>query len=94
MATLQTKWVNIGSASFYGITLTGKSGNGFGTISNTQNGSSNEDLDSVFSGADVQSLYHTTAGTGYVTFVLTGNRPNSGRKVPRPLVAVIMLIRK
>ena len=77
MATLQTKWVNIGSASFYNITLTGKSGNGFGTISNTQNGSSNEDLDSVFSGADVQSLYHTTAGTGYVTFVLTGNRPNS-----------------
>ena len=77
MATLQTKWVNIGSLSFYNITLTGKSGSGFGTISNTQNGSSNEDLDSVFSGADVQSLYHTTAGTGYVTFVLTGNRPNS-----------------
>ena len=77
MATLQTKWVNIGSASFYGITLTGKSGSGFGTISNTQNGSSNEDLDSVFSGADVQSLYHTTANTGYVSFVLTGNRPNS-----------------
>ena len=77
MATLQTKWVNIGSLSFYNITLTGKSGSGFGTISNTQNGSSNEDLDSVFSGADVQSLYHTTAGTGYITFVLTGNRPNS-----------------
>ena len=77
MATLQTKWVNIGSASFYGITLTGKSGNAFGTISNTQNGSSNEDLDSVFSGADVQSLYHTTTGTGYVTLTLTGNRPNS-----------------
>ena len=77
MAILQTKWVNIGSASFYGITLTGKSGSAFGTISNNQNGSSNEDLDSVFSGADVQSLYHTTAGTGYVTFVLTGNRPNS-----------------
>ena len=77
MATLQTKWVNIGSASFYGITLTGKSGSGFGTISNTQNGSSNEDLDSVFSGADVQSLYHTTSGTGSVSFVLTGNRPNS-----------------
>ena len=41
MATLQTKWVDRGSYTIYGLTLTGMSGSGFGTVSNTQNGTSN-----------------------------------------------------
>jgi hypothetical protein len=79
MATLQTKWVDRGSLTVYGITLTGMSGTAFGTVSNTQNGTSNATLDSVFSGSSVISLYHTTVGggSGTVSFTLSGNQSNS-----------------
>ena len=77
MATLQTKWVDRGSLTVYGTTLTGKSGTAFGAVSNTQNGTSNDSLDSVFSGSSVQSLYHTTGSGGIVNLTLTGNRANS-----------------
>ena len=74
MAILQTKWIDVGSASFYGTVVTGLMGTG--TLSNTQNGSSDVNLDSVYSGADVSSFTHASNNGGYVTFSLTGNRAN------------------
>ena len=74
MAILQTKWIDVGSANFYGTVVTGLLATG--TLSNTQNGSSDINLDSVYSGADVTTLTHATSSGGYVTFSLTGNRAN------------------
>jgi hypothetical protein len=74
MAILQTKWIDVGYANFYGTVVTGLMGTG--TLSNTQNGSSDVNLDSVYSGADVTTLTHASNSGGYVTFSLTGNRAN------------------
>ena len=74
MAILQTKWIDVGYANFYGTVVTGLMGTG--TLSNTQNGSSDVNLDSVYSGADVSSFTHASNNGGYVTFSLTGNRAN------------------
>ena len=74
MAILQTKWIDVGVSNFYGTVVTGLMGTG--TLSNTQNGSSNVNLDSVYSGADVSTLTHASNSGGYVTFSLTGNRAN------------------
>ena len=77
MTTIVTKWVDRGSLSFYGNVISGSSGTAFGTISNTQNGSRDLNIDSLYSGADVISLSHNS-GTSTVTFALTGTRANSG----------------
>lgn len=74
MAIVQTKWIDVGYANFYGTVVTGLLGTG--TLSNTQNGSSDVNLDSVYSGADVSTLTHASSSGGYVTFSLTGNRAN------------------
>lgn len=74
MAILQTKYIDVGYASFYGTVVTGMLGTG--TLSNTQNGSSDVNLDSVYSGADVSVFTHASNSGGYLTFSLTGNRAN------------------
>ena len=75
MATLDTKWVDRGSV--YVITGYSSTSN-FGSISDTQNGTLNADLDGVYSGADVTSLTHANISTGTVSLTLSGNRANSG----------------
>ena len=77
MTTIVTKWVDRGSISFYGTVITGSASTAFGTISNTQNGSRDLNIDSLYSGADVISLTHNS-GTSTLTFSLTGTRANSG----------------
>lgn len=74
MAILQTKWIDVGVSNFYGTVVTGLLGTG--TLSNSQNGSSDVNLDSVYSGADVSTLTHASSSGGYITFSLTGNRAN------------------
>lgn len=74
MAVLQTKWVDVGVYSTYGITITGVIMTG--SVSNTQNGSSDVNLDSVFSGADIVSFFHAST-TSAVSLGLSGNRANS-----------------
>ncbi len=77
MTTIVTKWVDRGSIVYYS-TITGSASTAFGTISNTQNGSRDLNIDSLYSGADIISLAHNTASGGSLTFSLTGTRANSG----------------
>ena len=74
MAVLQTKYVDVGVYTVFGTTLTGFISTG--TISNTQNGSSDVNLDSVFSGANITSFYHSTSNNGSLGLTLSGNRAN------------------
>ena len=74
MAILQTKYVDVGVYTIYGTTITGFISTG--SISNTQNGSSDVNLDSVFSGADIVSFYHSTTSGQGLAFSLSGNRAN------------------
>ena len=74
MAILQTKWVDVGVYTIYSLVVTGKINSG--VVSNTQNGSSNVNLDSVFSGADISSFTHVNS-TNSLQLGLTGNRANS-----------------
>lgn len=78
MATLDTKWVEVGnSGSFYGFKDNPYFF--FGDIADTQGGSTNLDLDGVYSGADVRDLYVITySGAHTLYLTLTGNRANSG----------------
>ena len=78
MTTIVTKWVDRGSLSFYGNNITGSASTAFGTISNSQNGSRDLNIDSLYSGADIISLSHNTVSGGNLTFSLTGTRANSG----------------
>ena len=78
MATIQTKWIDVGSYSFKGASQYGyNSALSYGTISNTQNGSSNVNLDSVYSGADVEALAWYD-GSSLLTLQLSGTHANSG----------------
>jgi len=77
MTTIVTKWVDRGSITYY-TTITGSATTAFGTISNTQNGSRDLNIDSLYSGADIISLSHNTASGGNLTFSLTGTRANNG----------------
>jgi len=74
MAILQTKYVDVGVYTIYGTVLTGFISTG--TVSNTQNGSSDVNLDSVFSGADITSFYHSSTSGQGLSFSLSGNRAN------------------
>ncbi len=74
MAILQTKYVDVGVYTIYGTTITGFISTG--SISNTQNGSSDVNLDSVFSGADITSFYHSTTSGQGLNLSLSGNRAN------------------
>lgn len=74
MAILQTKYVDVGVYTIYGVTITGFISTG--SISNTQNGSSDVNLDSVFSGADILSFYHSTTSGQGLALSLSGNRAN------------------
>jgi len=74
MAILQTKYVDVGVYTIYGTVLTGFISTG--TVSNTQNGSSDVNLDSVFSGADITSFYHSSTSGQGLGFSLSGNRAN------------------
>lgn len=74
MAILQTKYVDVGVYTIYGTTITGFISTG--SISNTQNGSSDVNLDSVFSGADILSFYHSTTSGQGLALSLSGNRAN------------------
>ena len=74
MAILQTKYVDVGVYTIYGTTITGLVSTG--TVSNTQNGSSDVNLDSVFSGADITSFYHSSTSGQGLSLSLSGNRAN------------------
>jgi hypothetical protein len=74
MAILQTKYVDVGVYTIYGTTITGFISTG--TVSNTQNGSSDVNLDSVFSGADITSFYHSSTSGQGLSLSLSGNRAN------------------
>jgi hypothetical protein len=74
MAILQTKYVDVGKYTIYSTVLTGFIATG--TVSNTQNGSSDVNLDSVFSGADITSFYHSSTSGQGLSFSLSGNRAN------------------
>jgi hypothetical protein len=74
MAILQTKYVDVGVYTIYSTTITGFISTG--TISNTQNGSSDVNLDSVFSGADITSFYHSSTSGQGLSLSLSGNRAN------------------
>lgn len=82
MAVLQTKYVAVGSFVYGSLSNYGFSSPGnYGTISNTSGGSSNVNLDSVYTGADVYICHWATTDggtTGSVTLQLTGNRADSG----------------
>ena len=78
MAVLDTKWVDRGSYTAYGFTGSGYNAGSYGTISETQNGSLNIDLDGLYSGADVIACLHSTVSGGLINFTITGNRANSG----------------
>ena len=85
MAELQTKWINVGTDSGfvtqYGFGQSSASSNNaqFGSIANSEDGSLNVNLDSVYSGADVRSfVYVALSGFQNTTLTLTGNRANSG----------------
>ena len=64
MAELQTKWINVGTDSGfvtqYGFGQSSASSNNaqFGSIANSEDGSLNVNLDSVYSGADVRSFVY------------------------------------
>ena len=74
MAILQTKYVDVGKYTIYGTVLTGFIATG--TVSNTQNGSSDVNLDSVYSGADITSFYHSSTSGQGLSLSLSGNRAN------------------
>jgi hypothetical protein len=82
MAILQTKYVAVGAFTYGSLANYGfNTATSIGTISNTSGGTSNVNLDSVYSGADVYICnWATTDGgsTGSVILQLTGNRANSG----------------
>jgi len=82
MAILQTKYVAVGTFTYGSLANYGFNTDvSIGTISNTSGGTSNVNLDSVYSGADVRICnWATTDGgsTGSVILQLTGNRANSG----------------
>ena len=81
MATLDTKYINVGSSgSFYGFTNASIFFT-FGDIADSQDGTTNADLDGVYTGADVITLYNivnTSNSTNTLSLTLTGNRANSG----------------
>ena len=81
MATLETKWVNVGnSGSFYGYSASSIFFF-FGSIADTQDGDLDDSVDGLYSGADVVVLYNivnTSANTNTLSLLLTGNRANSG----------------
>lgn len=85
MAELQTKWINVGTdsgfVSQYGFGQAAASSNSteFGSIANSEDGTRNVNLDSVYSGADVRSfVFVALSGYESTTLTLTGNRANSG----------------
>jgi len=75
MAVVQTKYVTVGSTSFGSITLRGfyTGGLNFGTISNTSGGSSATNLYSVSAQTTVESINHSSYGSGALVFTLKGN---------------------
>ena len=80
MAILQTKYVAVGTFTYGSLANYGfNTGLNIGTISNTSGGTSNVNLDSVYSGADVYTCNYANNGTTEnVVLILTGNRANSG----------------
>ena len=77
MATLLTKWVDVGVFSYSGINTYGFNASGaYGTVSNTQNGSSNTSLTGLFSG-NVTYLAWSSA-TNQVSFTVDVVRADSG----------------
>lgn len=80
MAILQTKYVAVGTFTYGSLANYGfNTGLNIGTISNTSGGTSNVNLDSVYSGADVYTCNYANNGTTEnVVLTLTGNRANSG----------------
>ena len=83
MATLDTKYINVGSSgSIYGFTNASIYFS-FGDIADSQDGTTNADLDGVYNGADVTTLYNivnttATPNTNTLSLTLTGSRANSG----------------
>lgn len=75
MAVVQTKYVTVGSTSFGTITLRGfyTGAINFGTISNTSGGSSATNLYSVSAQTTVESINHSSYGSGSLVFTLKGN---------------------
>lgn len=80
MAILQTKYVGVGSFTYGALLNRGFNTDvSIGSISNTSGGTSNVNLDSVYSGADVVICNWASDGsTTSVILSLTGNRSNSG----------------
>ena len=76
MAVVQTKYVTVGINPVTAtITLTGfyTGGLNFGTISNTSGGSSATNLYSVSAQTTVESINHSSYGSGALVFTLKGN---------------------
>ena len=80
MAVLQTKYVAVGTWTYGSLENRGfNTALSIGTISNTSGGSSNVNLDSVYTGADVYTCNYSNDGSNEnVVLILTGNRANSG----------------
>ena len=80
MATMQTKWVDVGVRPVYGpVFIYGyQFGNSTGDMSNTQNGTTDRGINSVYSGSNVNNLYFVSSSAGSTSLQVTGQQANSG----------------
>ena len=77
MATIETKYVDVGTFTFKTSTQYGfNHALSVGTISDTANGSSNRDISGIFSSTNVRQL--TWFNSNQVSFMVDGTKSNSG----------------
>lgn len=80
MPEIDRKYVQVEPLTVKGNTTAYGYGPSWGDIADTvpvQSATTNNNLDALYSGADVRGLYYGT-GSGEIVFQLTGNRANSG----------------
>lgn len=80
MPEITRKYVQVEPLTVKGNTTAYGYGPSWGDIANTvpvQSATTDNNLDALYSGADVRGLYYGT-GSGEIVFQLTGNRANSG----------------
>ena len=80
MPEIDRKYVQVEPLTVKGNTTAWGYGTSWGDIAETvpvQSGTTDNNLDALYSGADIRGLYYGTAA-GEIVFQLTGNRANSG----------------